>query len=163
MTDTPKKKRKFKITTPGNPADYDELSAHRMFKAYEDAPANNTANASLRKAKDNVGTNLFITNSKTGFPEVMESPKSPINESRKNINNCKCKGLFRPKESLIASICSSVASTPAISAAGSPGAIRNNVKVNNITTITTGIVAIKRRIMYPCNKHSRGRIYIWNR
>ena len=44
MTDIPKKKRKFKITTPGQSREYEKLSADRMFQAYEDAPVNSTAN-----------------------------------------------------------------------------------------------------------------------
>ena len=45
MTQIKKKKRTFKNTTPGQSRDYDELSAHRMFKAYEDTPANSTGPA----------------------------------------------------------------------------------------------------------------------
>ena len=45
MTDTPKKKRKFKIQTPGQSREYEKLSAERMFQAYEDAPANSTGPA----------------------------------------------------------------------------------------------------------------------
>ena len=33
MTDTPKKKRKFKIQTPGQSREYEKLSAERMFQA----------------------------------------------------------------------------------------------------------------------------------
>ena len=44
MTGIPKKKRKFKITTPGQSREYEKLSADRMFQAYEDAPVNSTAN-----------------------------------------------------------------------------------------------------------------------
>ena len=40
-----KKKRQYRNSTPGQSRDYDELSAHRMFKAYEDAPANSTGPA----------------------------------------------------------------------------------------------------------------------
>ena len=43
--DTKKKKRQFKHRTPGQSRDYEELSAHRMFKAYEDVPANHTGPA----------------------------------------------------------------------------------------------------------------------
>ena len=42
---TTKKKRQFKNKTPGQSRDYEELSAHRMFKAYEDVPANHTGPA----------------------------------------------------------------------------------------------------------------------
>ena len=45
MTDTPKKKRKYKITTPGQSREYERLSADRMFQAYEDAPNNSTGPA----------------------------------------------------------------------------------------------------------------------
>ena len=44
MTDNKKKKRAFKNRTPGQDRDYETLSVNRMFKAYEDVPANNTAN-----------------------------------------------------------------------------------------------------------------------
>ena len=44
MTQIKKKKRQFKNKTPGQSRDYEELSANRMFKAYEDVPTNNTAN-----------------------------------------------------------------------------------------------------------------------
>ena len=43
--DNKKKKRQFKQRTPGQSRDYEELSAHRMFKAYEDVPANHTGPA----------------------------------------------------------------------------------------------------------------------
>ena len=44
MTDNKKKKRAFKNRTPGQDRDYETLSVNRMFKAYEEMPANNTAN-----------------------------------------------------------------------------------------------------------------------
>jgi len=43
--DNKKKKRQFRNSTPGQSRDYEELSAHRMFKAYEDVPANHTGSA----------------------------------------------------------------------------------------------------------------------
>ncbi len=45
MTQIKKKKRAYKNRTPGQSRDYEELSAHRMFKAYEDTPANHTGDA----------------------------------------------------------------------------------------------------------------------
>ena len=45
MTDNKKKKRQFKNSTPGQSRDYEELTVHRMFKAYEDTPANHTGSA----------------------------------------------------------------------------------------------------------------------
>ena len=45
MTQIKKKKRQFKNKTPGQSRDYEELTVHRMFKAYEDAPANSTGPA----------------------------------------------------------------------------------------------------------------------
>ena len=42
MTQIKKKKRQYRNSTPGQSRDYEELSAHRMFKAYEDAPVNHT-------------------------------------------------------------------------------------------------------------------------
>ena len=39
-----KKKRQYKNKTPGQDRDFETLSARRMFQAYEDVPANNTAN-----------------------------------------------------------------------------------------------------------------------
>ena len=45
MMDTKKKKRQYKNSTPGQSRDYEELSATRMFKAYEDVPANHTGPA----------------------------------------------------------------------------------------------------------------------
>ena len=45
MTDNKKKKRQFRNSTPGQSRDYEKLSAHRMFKAYEDVPANHTGPA----------------------------------------------------------------------------------------------------------------------
>jgi hypothetical protein len=43
--DNKKKKRQYKNSTPGQSRDYDVLSATRMFKAYEDVPANHTGSA----------------------------------------------------------------------------------------------------------------------
>ena len=43
--DNKKKKRQYKQRTPGQDTDYDVLSATRMFKAYEDVPANHTGPA----------------------------------------------------------------------------------------------------------------------
>ena len=43
--DNKKKKRQYKNSTPGQSRDYEELSATRMFKAYEDVPANHTGPA----------------------------------------------------------------------------------------------------------------------
>ena len=45
MTQIKKKKRQFKNSTPGQSRDYEELTANRMFKAYEDAPTNSTGPA----------------------------------------------------------------------------------------------------------------------
>ena len=45
MTDNKKKKRAFKNRTPGQDRDYETLSVNRMFKAYEDTPANRTGPA----------------------------------------------------------------------------------------------------------------------
>ena len=45
MTQIKKKKRQFKNKTPGQSRDYEELSARRMFQAYEDTPANHTGPA----------------------------------------------------------------------------------------------------------------------
>jgi len=40
-----KKNRKYRQVTPGQVRDYEKLTAHRMFQAYEDAPANHTGPA----------------------------------------------------------------------------------------------------------------------
>ena len=47
MTQIKKKKRQFKNKTPGQSRDYEELTVHRMFKAYEEdgMPANHTGPA----------------------------------------------------------------------------------------------------------------------
>ena len=45
MTQIKKKKRQFRNSTPGQSRDYEELTVHRMFKAYEDAPVNHTGPA----------------------------------------------------------------------------------------------------------------------
>ena len=45
MTDNKKKKRQYKNKTPGQERDFEILSARRMFKAYEDVPANHTGPA----------------------------------------------------------------------------------------------------------------------
>jgi len=45
MTDIKKKKRHYRNSTPGQERDYETLSARRMFKAYEDTPANHTGSA----------------------------------------------------------------------------------------------------------------------
>ena len=43
--DNKKKKRQYKNRTPGQERDFEVLSARRMFKAYEDVPANHTGSA----------------------------------------------------------------------------------------------------------------------
>ena len=45
MTQIKKKKRQFRNSTPGQSRDYEELTVHRMFKAYEEAPVNHTGPA----------------------------------------------------------------------------------------------------------------------
>ena len=45
MTQIKKKKRVFKNSTPGQSRDYETLTVQRMFKAYEDTPANHTGPA----------------------------------------------------------------------------------------------------------------------
>ena len=47
MTDIKKKKRQYRNKTPGQSRDYEELTVHRMFKAYEEdgMPANHTGSA----------------------------------------------------------------------------------------------------------------------
>jgi len=78
--------------------------------------------------------------------EKIEMPRSPWSSRQHHTTNCSSIGRSRPSLARIASMSCVVASSPAMIAAGSPGAMRSRKKTKTATTAITGMVASSRPI-----------------
>jgi hypothetical protein len=81
----------------------------------------------------------------TGRLVKIEVPRSPCSTCQNQSPNRTTKGRSSPSEARICAICCSVAWSPAMIAAGSPGAIYSRLNTNSATNPITGIVATTRR------------------
>ena len=99
-------------------------------------------------ASDSVGSMRSTTASKTGLLRKIDSPKSPLNIRPMNSPNWMCKGLCSPRLTRNCSMSSSLAFSPASTAAGSPGVRRNMRNATSATKKSTGMAATMRRMMY---------------
>ena len=94
-----------------------------------------------------VGSSRLATSSATVFLKKNDSPKSPRSRLPSQMKNCVTIGSSSPSRLRMAAICSALALSPAMMAAGSPG-VRRSIRNTNTATISiTGAVAIKRRRM----------------
>ena len=107
--------------------------------------ARHTATNSVASVSDSVGSRRCRINRLTGRLEKIEVPKSPCSMPSTQSANCSRIGRSRPSLRRTAASCSTVASSPAMMATGSPGASRKRKNTNTATTTMTGMVATSRR------------------
>ena len=84
--------------------------------------ANVTANRMVVVARAKVGSIRWPMSVATGRLEKIETPRSPCSRSHDHLAKRTRKGSLRPSFSRIWAMSSAVARSPAIKAAGSPGA-----------------------------------------
>ena len=89
----------------------------------------------------------WAISSATVFLKKKLSPKLPCRMLPIQMANCVQIGSFSPSFSRMSLIWSEVALSPAITAAGSPGVSRNMRKTSTATTVSTGMMAMRRRAM----------------
>jgi len=109
--------------------------------------ASETATNSVDSVSAMVGSTRCAIRRVTGRLEKIDVPMSPCSSAHTQTTNCSTNGRSRPSFMRTASIASVVASSPAMIAAGSPGARRSRKNTNSATTAITGRVANRRRIM----------------
>ena len=109
--------------------------------------ASTTATSSVASVSDTVGSSRCAISRLTGRLEKIEVPKSPCVMPTSHSANCSRIGRSRPSLLRTWAICRDVASSPAMMAAGSPGASRSRKNTNTATTTMTGMVASSRRRM----------------
>ena len=110
--------------------------------------ASEIATISVRTVNAMVGSSRPRMMPVTGLPERIDVPRSPLASIPIHETNCSLTGLSRPSRFLIFSMSSAVSSSPASSAAGSPGVIWSRPKVNKATTSMVGKTRSSRRPMY---------------
>ena len=104
-----------------------------------------TATNRVDSVSATVGSRRCEISRVTGRLEKIDTPMSPRASCIVQTKNCSTIGRSRPSLARTAAIASDVASSPAMIAAGSPGAKRNRKKTNSATTAMTGSVANRRR------------------
>src|SRR5262245_61483053 len=110
--------------------------------------ASASAMARVEIASAAVGSSRWLIRRVTGRLEKIETPRSPCTRPHSQTANCSTTGRSSPSLARTAAIDSAVASSPAMMAAGSPGASRSRKNTNTATTAITGMVASKRRRIY---------------
>src|SRR5262245_30619300 len=98
-------------------------------------------------ASARVGSMRWAMSSATVFLKKKLSPKLPCRMLPIQMANCVQIGSLRPSFSRMSLIWSEVALSPAITAAGSPGVSRSMRKTRTATTVSTGMMATRRRAM----------------
>jgi hypothetical protein len=94
-----------------------------------------------------VGSIRLAISSATLFLKKNDSPKSPRKMFISQMKNCVTIGSSRPSRLRISAICSALALSPAMIAAGSPGVSRSIRNTKSATISITGRVAARRRRM----------------
>ena len=92
-----------------------------------------------------VGSSRLAISSATVFLKKNDSPKSPCNMLAIQMKNWVKMGSSRPRRFRISAICSLLALSPAMIAAGSPGVSRSIRNTSTATMIITGTVAASLR------------------
>ena len=88
-----------------------------------------------------VGSSRLAISSATVFLKKNDSPKSPRSRLPSQMKNCVTIGPSSPSRVRIAAICSALALSPAMIAAGSPGVSRSIRNTSTATISITGTVA----------------------
>ncbi|MNT48208.1 hypothetical protein D3C72_1849770 [compost metagenome] len=95
-------------------------------------------------ATETVGSSRCASNCATGTWVKMEVPRSPVASRPSHSKNCRHSGWSSPSTPRSLAMSSTVARSPAISAAGSPGDKWISRKTTTATTAITGSVAARR-------------------
>src|SRR6476619_6525388 len=103
---------------------------------------------SVESVSASVGSRRWAIRRVTARFEKIDTPRSPCARPHTQTANCSTTGRSSPSLTRTASIASAVASSPAMIAAGSPGAKRSRKKTNSATTAIPGTTANRRRMMY---------------
>jgi hypothetical protein len=98
-------------------------------------------------AIDTVGSSRWPSSCDTGTCVKIEVPRSPVKSLPSHTANCCHSGRFSPSAARSFSMSSTLARSPAMSAAGSPGDRWINRNTTTATTAMTGSVERKRRTM----------------
>ena len=109
--------------------------------------ASATATNRVDSVSASVGSSRCAISRVTARLEKIETPRSPCARPHTQTTNCSTIGRSSPSLARTAAIASLVASSPAMIAAGSPGAKRSRKKTNSATTAMTGTTANRRRTM----------------
>ena len=105
-----------------------------------------TASSRVRIIKDSVGSIRCWIMVVTGRLVKIDTPMSPFRMFQTHSPKRIRKGRSSPSEARMRSTSCGVAWSPAITAAGSPGAMYNSEKTKSATRAITGMVARTRRI-----------------
>src|ERR1051326_2928822 len=97
-----------------------------------------TASTIVASASERVGSTRCVISSDTGFLKKKLSPKSPLSPRPAQMKNCWKIGFSSPSLPRISATCSTVAVSPAITAAGSPGVRRSIRNTTTATVASTG-------------------------
>ena len=104
-----------------------------------------TAIAMVMSASESVGSMRWPISFRTGSLEKIEMPRSPPSTATSQRRNWVGSGSSSPRRCRIATICSGVALSPAMIAAGSPGERCNSRNTNTPTMPITSTVEPNRR------------------
>jgi len=112
--------------------------------------ASRTEMNNVISVSDSVGSRRCAINSDTGCAEKIELPRSPRRSWPIHVTNWISSGWSSPSLARIFATSSGEARSPAMIAAGSPGARCKSAKTKTVTTTTTGTAASRRRIRKTC-------------
>ena len=105
------------------------------------------ATTSVLSVSETVGSTRCAISCVTGRLVKIDVPRSPCNKAHSQPPKRTRKGSSSPSRSWMRRMSSSVAISPAITAAGSPGVRYRSEKTTNATTAITATVAKRRRTM----------------
>ncbi len=106
-----------------------------------------TENTSVIAVSDTVAGSRCPISVITGTSEKIEMPRLPCSSRHAQCTNCTVSGSLSPSRSRIAAMFAGVALSPAMIAAGSPGARCSSRNTNRPTSAITTRVARMRRAM----------------
>ena len=106
-----------------------------------------TATSIVVVASETVGPTRCAIEVATGMPENIDMPRSPCRVDQPQLANCCSKGRSSPRLLRMRAMFSAVALSPAMMAAGSPGARCSKEKTKTPTTTMTGTTPSRRRTM----------------
>ena len=106
-----------------------------------------TATISVVSASESVGSTRWLISFSTGSLEKIEMPRSPCSTAETQRKNCTGSGSSSPSCLRMPAICSAVALSPAMIAAGSPGERCSSRNTNTATMPITSTVEASRRRM----------------